>query len=385
MAQSSVKTKVPGIYRRGSGYAYVVSLGRDPESRRLHQKWVGGFDTLAEAKSARTRALADLERDAYVPPTKLTFGEFIEKQWLPAQRSRVRVGTMNLYLLNWQRTKRHLGNVRLRSINPARLQALYADLLVSGGKDHRPLSARSVQIVHAFLHRSLADAARWGIIQRNPADLVDRPSAPRPEIQAWTPGQVREFLAHVSEHRLAPLWRLIATTGLRRGEALGLRWADLDLDHARLSVQQSLVSVIGGPKFNEPKTLNARRSIDLDAETVTKLRRWRVRLAEEQLSAGEAWDRSGLVFVDEIGRPLNPHTVTRVFCRLAAEAKLPPIKLHGLRHSHATAMLAAGISPKIAQERLGHFSVSLTLDTYSHTIAGMQAEAARQVAALLDE
>ena len=225
---------------------------------------------------------------------------------------------------------------------------------------------------------------RWGVIQRNPADLVDRPSALRPEIRAWTPGQVREFLDHVYEHRLAPLWRLIATTGLRRGEALGLRWADLDFDRARLSVLQSLVSVIGGPKFNEPKTPNARRSIDLDAETVTQLRRWRTRLAEEQLSAGGAWHRSGLVFVDEIGRPLNPHTVTRVFCRLAAEAKLPPIKLHGLRHSHATAMLAAGISPKVAQERLGHFSVSLTLDTYSHTIAGMQAEAARQVAPLLD-
>lgn len=384
MATSSVKTKVPGVYRRGTGYAYVVSLGRESPSGRRQQKWVGGFGTLAEAKAARTRALADLERSTYIPSTKLTLAEFVEKQWLPAQRSRVRVGTMNLYLLNWQRVRRHLANVQLRSINAGCLQALYADLLASGGKDGRPLSARSVQIVHAFVHRCLADAVRWGVIERNAADLVDRPSAPRPEIQAWTPMQMHVFLTHTSQDRLAPLWRLIATTGLRRGEALGLRWSDVDLDRARLSVQQSLVSVRGGPTFNEPKTLNARRSIDLDAETVTKLRRWRARLAEEQLAAGAAWQSSALVFVDEIGRPLNPQTVTRVFSRLGNEAKLPPIKLHGLRHSHATALLAAGVSPKVAQERLGHFSVSLTLDTYSHTIAGMQADAARQVAALMD-
>ena len=242
-----------------------------------------------------------------------------------------------------------------------------------------------MQIVHAFLHRCFVDAVKWGDLRRNPADFVDRPRAPRPEIQSWTPQLVRRYLDYTKDDRLIALWRLLATTGLRRGEALGLRWSDLDLDSARLSVRQSLLSFTHqSAVFGEPKSANSRRSIDLDSETVVKLRRWRVRVAQEQLRAGEAWNSSGLVFADEIGRPLNPQTVMRAFTRMSEAAGLPRIKLHGLRHSHATAMLAAGISPKVAQERLGHFSVSLTLDTYSHTVAGMQAEAARRVADLID-
>ena len=384
MASSSKKTKVPGIYKRGDGYAYVLSLPRDPETSRRQQKWIGGFHTLAEAKSARTRDFVKLDQGTYVSPSNLTLTQFIEDQWLPVQATRVRPGTANLYQINWQRVKPRLGHLPLRSIDPGKLQVLYADLLTGGGREGRPLGARSVQIVHAFLHRCLADAVRWELLGRNPADLVDRPTAPRPEIESWVPDQVRAFLSFVADDRLAPLWRLVATTGLRRGELLGLRWIDVDLDGSRIAIRQSLVLVKGVPTISEPKTSNARRSIDLDLETAVQLRKWKTRLAKEKLAAPEVWTESGLVFVDELGNPLHPSTVTRTFSRLAASAGLPPIKLHGLRHSHATAMLAAGVSPKVAQERLGHFSVSLTLDTYSHTIAGMQSEAARQVASLLD-
>lgn len=386
MASSSERTKAPGVYRRGNGFAYVVSLPRDARSRRRQQKWVGGFGTLAEAKAARARAMAELSRNAYVPPTKLTITEFVEDQWLPAQRTRVRPGTLELYRQEWRRVKPRVGNIQLRSVSPAHLQTLYADLLAAGSRKGESLSPRSVQITHAFVHRCLVDAVRWGLLDRNPADLVDKPSAPRPEMRAWTPSQVRAFLERARDDRLAPLWRLLATTGLRRGEALGLRWADIDLDNARISVQQSLLEYRQGKAiFAEPKTANARRSIDLDALTVAALKKWRVQSREEQFRAGSEVEKSPLVFVDELGRPLRPETVSRIFLRLEEQAGLPHIRLHGLRHSHATAMLAAGISPKVAQERLGHFSVSLTLDTYSHTIAGMQAEAARRVAELIDE
>lgn len=374
------------MYRRGNGFAYVVSLPRDPRSGRRQQKWVGGFETVAEAKAARSRALAELAQHTYLPPSKLTFTEFFEDQWLPAQRTRVRPGTLELYKQEWRRVEPRLGNFQLRSITPARLQSVYADLLESGNRKRGPLSPRSVQITHAFIHRCFVDAVRWGLLDRNPAGLVDKPLAPRPDMRVWTPSQVGAFLAFAGRDRLAPLWRLLATTGLRRGEALGLRWTDVDLENARLSVQQSLLEYRrGNAVFGEPKTSNARRSIDLDAQTVAVLKRWRVQIAEEQLRAGSACERSPLIFVDEFGRPLNPETVSRIFPRLELQAGLPHIGLHGLRHSHATAMLAAGISPKVAQERLGHFSVSLTLDTYSHTIAGMQAEAARRVAELIDE
>lgn len=177
---------------------------------------------------------------------------------------------------------------------------------------------------------------------------------------------------------------MIAMTGVRRGEALGLRWSDVDLEGATISIQQTLVLVKNKISVGEPKTKNARRLVDFDAETVLQLKAWRNRVAGERASYPDLWQDIGLMFVDELGLPLNPPTVTRTFVRFVEASGLPEIKLHGLRHSHATAMLASGISPKIAQERLGHFSVSLTLDTYSHTIAGMQAAVANQIADLID-
>jgi integrase len=384
MATSSSKTSVPGVYRRGNGYLYVLSLGRNPVTGKKDQVWVGGFRTLAEAKAARNAASVKVTEGTYIAPSRVTFIEFMEERWLPAQVSRVRPGTLNLYWINWRRVRPRLGGVELRALDAARLQALYGELLERGAKQGRPLGARSVQIVHAFLHRCLADAVRWGLVARNPADLVDRPHAPRTEIRAWSPVQVRAFLDSVASDRLAALWRLIALTGVRRGEALGLRWVDVDLTAPRISIQQSLVLVRNKILVSEPKTANARRAIDLDPETARQLALWHDRVESERASHPDVWHDTGLVFVEELGGPLHPRTVTRLFARAAARAGLPAIRLHGLRHSHATAMLASGISPKIAQERLGHFSVSLTLDTYSHTLAGMQSAAARQVAALVD-
>ncbi len=154
-------------------------------------------------------------------------------------------------------------------------------------------------------------------------------------MRVWTPTQIGVFLERSNRDRLAPLWRLLATTGLRRGEALGLRWTDVDFKNARISVQQSLLDFRRGKAiFGEPKTSNARRSIDLDAQTVAALKRWRVRSRETQLRAGHAYERSPLVFVDELGRPLKPETVSRIFSRLENEAGLPHIRLHGLRHSN---------------------------------------------------
>ena len=384
MANSTSKTSVPGVYRRAKGYAYVISTGRDPETGRWRQQWVGGFRTIAEAKAARHVALTKVREGTHVPQSQLTLTEFIEEKWLPAQTMRVRPATHNLYWVNWRRVRPRLGNVKLRQVDPPRLQTLYGDLLATGNKVGGPLGARSVQIIHAFLHRAFVDAVRWGLISRNPADLVDRPSARRPEVRAWSPTEVRNFLDFTKDDRLAPLWRMIAMTGVRRGEALGLRWSDVDLEGARISIQQTLVLVKNQIAIGEPKTKNARRLVDLDSETVLQLKYWRDRVAGGRALYPDLWQDVGLVFVDELGLPLNPPTVTRIFVRAVEAAGLPEIKLHGLRHSHATAMLASGISPKIAQERLGHFSVSLTLDTYSHTLAGMQAAVANQIAELID-
>jgi len=379
------RTAVPGIYRRGSSYTYVVSLGRDPKTGRRRQRWVGGFRTIAEARAARAAEASAPQKNGSELRGEPTLSSFVEESWLPAQAVRVRPGTLNLYRINWERVKPRLGAVPLRAIEPLALQALYGELLERGGRGGRPLGGRSVQIVHAFVHRCLGDAVRRGMLEKNPASLADRPSARRPEIRAWSPEQIGRFLEFTNTHRLAPLWRLVAMTGLRRGEALGLYWSDVDLDQARIAVRRSLVLVGNRPVLGEPKSVRGRRTIDLDPETTAQLRRWRGRVLSELGPAslgGE--DGAAPVFVGAEGAALHPANVSRTFAGLVAGTGLPTIGLHGLRHSHATAMLASGISPKIAQERLGHFSVTLTLDTYSHALPGMQREAAVTVASLVD-
>jgi integrase len=182
---------------------------------------------------------------------------------------------------------------------------------------------------------------------------------------------------------LIPVPHLLATTGMRRGEVLGARWQDVDLDEAWLAVRQTLIAVGYEVQVSEPKTERSRRRIGLDAATVTALRAHRARQLQERLAWGEAWTDSGLVFTKEDGTPLHPHSLSQFFEKRARAAGLPPIRLHDLRHSYATAALGAGVPTRVLSERLGHSSTALTTDTYQHVVAEMDEEAAAKVAAVI--
>ncbi len=173
-------------------------------------------------------------------------------------------------------------------------------------------------------------------------------------------------------------------TGMRRGEVLGLRWSDVDLAAARLSIQQTLLSVAYEVVLSEPKTVKGRRSIALDAETVTALRDHRKRQLEERMAAGEAWEGSDAVFTDELGRPIHPDRFTILFVRLVESSGVERLTPHGLRHTHATVALQANRNPKVVSERLGHANVSITLDTYSHVTPAIEQDLADTVARLVD-
>jgi integrase len=265
----------------------------------------------------------------------------------------------------------------LQRLAPGHLNAIYADLLQRG------LSARTVLHVHATIRRALADAARWGMVPRNVALLASPPRPGRPELQVWTAAELRAFLAHVEDDRLYALWLLASSTGMRRGELLGIQWPDVDLGRARIAVRRSLVTVGHEVVVSEPKTAKGRRSVALDPATVAGLKAWRKNQAAERLAWGPAWTDSGLVYTREDGRPLHPREVTRAFSRHVLAAGVPIIRLHDLRHTHATLALAAGVHPKVVQERLGHANIAITLDTYSHAVPALEEQAARTVAALV--
>jgi integrase len=237
------------------------------------------------------------------------------------------------------------------------------------------------------LRKALGDALRWKLVVRNVAADADPPklrAAGRVELRTWSAPELRAFLKHVAHDRLYAAWLLAANTGMRRGEVLGLRWDDVDLDRARLSVRQTLLSVDYKLEFSTPKTPRGRRSIALDSGTVAALRGHRRLQTEEKLAIGPgAYADQGLVFAGEDGAPIHPVLFSQMFDRHVRDATLPTIRLHDLRHTHATIALQAGVHPKVVSERLGHATVAFTLDTYSHAIPAMQEDAAETIARLV--
>jgi integrase len=205
----------------------------------------------------------------------------------------------------------------------------------------------------------------------------------RPTMTTWTADQLRAFLDHTAEHRLHAAFVLLATTGMRRGECLGLRWSDVDVAASRVSISQTVIMVHHDIRVGSPKTSRGRRTVELDPETVAALREHRKRQAGERLLMGAGFTDHGLVFGMPDGRPLHPERFSRTFSRQTAHAGLPPIRLHDLRHTWATLALQNGVHPKIVQERLGHANVSITLDVYSHVSEGLHSDAASRVASMI--
>jgi integrase len=372
-----VSSREGTVVKRGNRYSVVLDLGRGPDGKRI-RKWHSGYPTKKAAQAAKVELLAALGRGSYVEPSKRTVGAFLRQDWLPSVRAQVRPST---WAEHHSKVEVHLvpaiGGVLLQRLTPGHLNALYADLLERG------LSAQTVAHVHATARRALADAVRWGLIPRNVALQASPPRPARPELRTWDASELRAFLEHVAGDRLYALWLLAASTGMRRGEVLGLQWVDVDLAAARVAVRRALVTVGHQVVVSEPKTARGRRSVALDPATVAALKGWRKGQAAERLAWGPAWTDSGLVFTREDGRPLHPREVTRAFTRHVLAAELPIVRLHDLRHTHATLALAAGVHPKVVQERLGHANIAITLDTYSHAVPALEEEAARTVARLV--
>ena len=374
------------VRRRGRTWTYWVDVGRDSSGKRKQQT-KGGFPTKKAAQQAARLAEQMVADGSYIEPTRQTLAEYLTTEWLPAVRSQVRPTTWGHYEGN---VRRHviprIGGLLLNRVSATDLEALYADLLKGGRTDGSGgLSPRSVGHVHRVLRKALADAVRVGKLNRNAAALARPPSVPHQEMLVWSPEQLRQFIGHLqrTQNRLLALWLLAATTGLRRGEILGLRWQDVDLDAGRVNIVQTLTVADRVVRFGEPKTARGRRSLALDGVTVRALRVHRKQQAEERLAWGPVWQDVGLVFTREDGRHIDPYWPTHALHRLAREAGLPRIRFHDLRHSYATAALAAGISPKVVSDRLGHATISLTLDTYSHVLPAHDQEAADRVAALI--
>jgi integrase len=358
----------------------------ETEERRRETK--AGFATQKACQAAMNKLLVAVGEQSYAVPTKASVREYLTKEWLPAVKATVRPSTYNSYVQHVEcHIAPHIGSVKLAKLTGSQVNALYAKLAESGRKDGKEgLSAMTVHHVHSCLHKACKDAVRWGHISRNPLDAADPPRKKgdgTKEMRTWTKEQLRAFLNAMKHERLSPLWHTIAMTGMRRGEAIGLRWSDVDLEGGRLAVRRALIPSGREVIVSEPKTIKGRRVIAIDPGTVEVLKAQAARQLDEQKEWDEAWVESGLVFTLENGTALDPESVSRYFRQAVKMSMLPTIRLHDLRHTHATLALQAGIHPKVVSERLGHATISITLDTYSHAIPAMQEEAAALIAGLV--
>jgi integrase len=333
--------------------------------------------TKRDAEAERIEILSRLQHGAYTAPSKITVAEFLRNEWLPAKTPTIEGTTLGTYRSDIQsKIVPALGTRPLQQVTPAEINNLYADLASRG------LAAKTIRNVHGVLHRALRDAARWGLVARNVADLADPPKTVRPEIKTWTATEVRSFLAATSEDRLSAMWIVMASTGMRRSEVLGLRWPSVDFEARRVAVVDTVVNINHQAtlRLRETKTAGSRRTVALDASTTAALKSHRTRQIAERLRAGTAWrNEHDLVFCREDGTLLRPNWVTTTFQRTAMKQGLEPIGPHGLRHTWATLALQAGVPAKVVSERLGHSSVGMTLDRYSHVLPTMQEDAAEAV------
>lgn len=375
------------VIRRGSKWAVVIDVGRDPATGKRLRRWHSGFATRKEAERAARELLTRVENGTYVDTAhgRRSVAEFLVNEWLPAKRATVKATTLASYRLHVNAyIVPRLGAVRLSSLRAPQLNSFYADLLEAGRcSGDGALAPKTVRNIHGTLHKALDDAVRWDRIAGNPAARADPPKGASPEMRIWTAEQLRAFLGYVRADRLVAAWHLLATTGMRRGELLGLRWADVDLEEGFLSVRQTRVSVDYEVEVGTPKTERATRTVAVDPATVAVLREHRARQFEERLAWGPAWTDTGLVFTREDGTEIHPQRLSQCFRRLAASSDLPPIRLHDVRHSYATALIKAGQPLKVVSQRIGHASPTITMAIYQHVLPSDDVEAATAGARLI--
>lgn len=381
------------IFNRGTkekpNYTLLIERGRDPITARRQRDWYSGFKTKAEAERARTRLLRDIDTGRYVEPSKMTVAELLD-EWLELSKNSVRESTWRSYNEN---VRLHvvptLGSIVVQSLTAAHLNSLYKNLLVSGRADHRGgLSPKTVRNIHVCLRLALSHAAKTNVVTRNVATDANPPrqsGLTGREMRTWSAEQLRHFLSNISGDRYFAAYVLAATTGMRRGEVLGLTWDDIDLGAKTVSVRQTLLSIRYEVKRSEPKTQRSKRCIALDAYTVEALR---VHKAHQDMERGHYHPSPkfpNLVFTTEVGSPPQPDNFSKLFETLVKRSGLPRIRFHDLRHTAATLALRQGIHPKVVSERLGHSTISMTLDLYSHAVPALQQEAADLLAKLIFE
>jgi len=360
------------INKRGESWTVRIFLGRDTNGKRKYfNKTIHG--TKKDAQKFLTAKLREKDLGVFIEPASIGLSEYLNKWLEDVAKPRLRESTFSSYeavLKNY--VKPTLGAKRLSDIQAYEVQKLYNDLKKQG------LSSRTVRYAHVVFSSAMKQAIKWKMLMQNPCDLCELPRLEKTEMKYLSPEETTKFLDVAKETKHFVLFLLSIESGMRPEEYLALQWKDIDFQQQALSVRRAIVwkRKGGGFTFTEPKTKKSRRSIPISNSVINALKVHRRKQLEEKLKLGSVYGKLNLVFASEVGTPIQPkNLLDRHFRPLLTKAELPSLRLYDLRHTTATLLLSAGENPKVVSERLGHASIVLTLDTYSHVLPTMQESA----------
>ncbi len=364
------------IFKRADGrWCATLSLGRDEHGKRQRRYFYG--DTRRGVQEQLTKALRDQQQGLPVAPAKQTTGQFLHS-WLEGSRPSMRPSTFGAYESD---IRLHLvpalGTIPLQKLSPQDVQKLIATKLSKG------LEPSTVQHIRAVLRRALAQAVKWGLVPRNVAALVDPPHGEAIEQTPLTATEARALLEALKGDRLLAMYSVALALGLRRGEVCALKWQDVDLKAGTLYVRATLQRVGGKLQLLEPKTEKSKRTIKLPSQLKSELRAHRDRMEGERDLAGDRWKENGFVFPTSIGTPYEPRNLNRHFTKLLARLGMPHSRVHDMRHTAASLLLAQGVSLRLVSEILGHSSTRVTGDIYGHPYDEARDSAASRIGDLL--
>jgi integrase len=358
-----------GYFRkRGDKWSFTIDIGRDPATGKRTQKTRSGFKTKKEAQEHCAKLITELTKGIFVDSKNMTVQELIE-EWLETVKVKVRDTTFK----NYSRAANSriipvLGQSKLKELSISHVQKYVNDCIEEG------LSSSYIEYIFTVLKSSMEYAIKTERLVKNPLKYVEIPRPRRAQHITWSIEEINRFLhfAQFDSPIYHIIFKLLIHTGMRRGEVLGLHWKEVDLKNNKISVTTSLVYDEDGFRCTDLKTASSKRLISIDDELVSELKKYKANQNQFKLALGAGYEDQDLVCAREDGRPIYPRTLATKFDSIIKKASVPKIRLHDLRHTHATILLKLGENPKVVSERLGHSTVTMTLDTYSHVTPDMQ-------------
>ncbi|WP_054967997.1 tyrosine-type recombinase/integrase [Alicyclobacillus ferrooxydans] len=364
--------KYPGVEPHGNGWRYSLYRGW-VNGKKKYDK-IGGFKTAQAAYRARCEAIRQLQTNTFIEPSKQTVAEYLT-EWLASREiDGTRYNTLKQYRwLTYRHAIPNIGQIELQKLSAQHIRSMYTTLL--GGE--KPLSKRSVRHLHHMLHGSFSEALQLDLISKNPLEAVRCPKPDDHEHQVWTPAQLEKFLDEARNEQYFIAFLLLGMSGARKAEMCGLLWSDVDLDAGRIFIRQTMVEKKGGIRELETtKNHRSKRPVRIDPYTVNELRKHKLLQAEDKLRMGSDYKDQGLVICREDGSPVPYTTIHKQFLRAVNRAGVPRIRIHDVRHTHATILYQMQVPTQAISDRLGHVNTSTTENIYIHVVDKQREEVA---------